>query len=496
MHGGYGAGFAVQISGIRRESSHVKYCIEIRRDGEHWKVNRRFRDLFQLHNLLRSKFGAELPALPTRRAYGLGKLFFGDQEEQFIAERQKELQKYLEAVLRLDPSLSHGALRLFLGLTALPAELSLEVPGAPETSWKTPKVDLRLLRTLLDQTLPAEKAHLVDAPLSVIELQEVAVPLLLAAGCTCCLALSAGSRQLRTAARQAMPQLRATAKVYVLSAWNSRPPSLSVFCPRSCSFEPVPLCPLGSYYAVASRRSDLYILTAGQDAASAGTAWRSSFHCWRALQQQWWQLPRRPGDDCTRFALATAGSAIYALGGSGRRGCVASCARFDSSWETLPPMPRPRCDAAAAARQGHVFLIGGTDKTGEASSAVDFFDIRGGQWRQGPPLLAARHSGAAVSFSEGLLLFGGSAVARGHLLADAVSPPDPEIRRHRWELLPAPARLRRHGCGAAQVAGKVYVFGGYEADMADVDVWDGETWETLRMPPALYGQCQATVAVS
>ena len=38
MHGGYGAGFAVQISGIRRESSHVKYCIEIRRDGEHWKV--------------------------------------------------------------------------------------------------------------------------------------------------------------------------------------------------------------------------------------------------------------------------------------------------------------------------------------------------------------------------------------------------------------------------------------------------------------------------
>ena len=52
----------------------------------------RYRDLFQLHQLLRPSFG-ELPQLPTRRAFGLGKWFFPEQNEEFIAERQKEFQR-------------------------------------------------------------------------------------------------------------------------------------------------------------------------------------------------------------------------------------------------------------------------------------------------------------------------------------------------------------------------------------------------------------------
>ena len=75
----------------------------------------------------------------------------------------------------------------------------------------------------------------------------------------------------------------------------------------------------------------------------------------------------------------------------------------------------------------------------------------------GPPLLSPRHSGTACSTSESVLLFGGSAVARGHLLADAVSPPLAECLSHRWAFwapLPAPPQLQRHGCAAVQLAGK------------------------------------------
>ena len=45
---------------------------------------------------------------------------------------------------------------------------------------------------------------------------------------------------------------------------------------------------------------------------------------------------------------------------------------------------------------------------------------------------------------------------------------------------------------------EVYVFGGYDADMAQIDRWDSETckWDSLELPEQLQGVCVATVAVS
>ena len=104
-------------------------------------ANTRYRDFLQLHHILRS---SAAPVLPGRRAYGLGRWIYGE-DAAFIAERQKELEKYLqvrrvglfealrsrlvdlEALIDMDPSLSHGALRLFLGLPALPSNMSLSI---------------------------------------------------------------------------------------------------------------------------------------------------------------------------------------------------------------------------------------------------------------------------------------------------------------------------------------------------------------------------------
>ncbi|CAK9073251.1 unnamed protein product [Durusdinium trenchii] len=518
---------------------------ELRFGEERWQVDRRFRDLFQLHQLLRSSSlfadgTGRFPGLPSRRAYGLGKWIFGKEDDRFIAERQREFQQYLDALICLDPTLSHGALRLFLGLPALPSSISLERAldfHIPEVSWKTPsKVDLRLLRSLVNRTISPEMREI---PLCVVELPGVSRQISQAVGFV-------GSRSFRAASRsvaqkhgqgsgedsngnsswpswpvavdltiqQTLPGLLWCSKIYVLSAWNGRPEALSIFCPSSSRFEKVPLLKhLDPYYAVASRAGNLYVLMSGEDPVKAGIEWRSSFHCWQPAHGQWRRLPSRPGEETTRFALTAAGSAVYALGGIGRRGCSAATDRFDlhrARWEALPPLASPRCDAAAVAKGSVVFLLGrmateelggGTDRLGEACADVESLDVWSKAWRTGPSLLGPRHSGTATSTSDCLVLFGGSAVARGHLLADAVSPPEPECLSHRWDFwaaLPAPPRLARHGCAAAAVAGKVYVFGGYEAEMAHVDRYDTEslTWDTVDLPSELQGVCVATAAVS
>lgn len=51
-----------------------------RKNPLRWSLSR-YRDLFQLHQLLRSPAFHELPPLPTRRAFGLGKWLFQQDEE-------------------------------------------------------------------------------------------------------------------------------------------------------------------------------------------------------------------------------------------------------------------------------------------------------------------------------------------------------------------------------------------------------------------------------
>ena len=501
----HSAMYAAEIVSIRQESTHVKYCIELTFSEQKWQVHRRYRDLFQLHQLLRSPAFHELPPLPTRRAFGLGKWLF-QQDEDFIAERQKEFQRYLDALLLMDPQLSHGALRLFLGLPVLPASITLEAAlhdvHLPEVSWKTPsKVDLRLIRINRKTG-----ARLADIPLSVVELAEVAQSISSSVGLVGTSHFRVASRTVARTIQKTLPGLLSSSRIYVLSAWKDRSEVLSLFNPSDGTFEKVPMGPVDPYYAVASRGGNLYILMSGEDPSSAGIQWHASFHCWQASVRKWRQLPPRPGDELTRFSLTATGSSIYALGGIGRKGCRASAHRFNLNqhsgrWETLPSLLAPRCDATAVARGSVVFLLGGSDESGEVCNDVESFEVWKNAWRRGPQLLGPRHGGTAASTSDSVVLFGGSAVARGHLLADAVSPPEPECLSHRWGFwapLPSPASLSRHGCAVAALPGKVFVFGGYEAEMAHIDRWDTEnlTWDTLELPLELQGVCFAAVAVS
>merc|ERR1712232_518799 len=104
-----------------------------------------------------------------------------------------------------------------------------------------------------------------------------------------------------------------------------------------------------------------------------------------------------------------------------------------------------------------------------------------------------------------LFVFGGSSVARGHLLAGAVLPPTPisfNLQDGVWTTLhSAPSSLSRQSCAAAAIAGHVYVFGGPAngcEGLSSVDRFDtrAQVWDVLDMPANLHGASVATVVAS
>lgn len=76
-------------------------------DGESWMIEKRYRELRELHEHLRLKHPDQLPQFP-------GKRLFGNTDPAFVAARQAGLQLYLEGVLRLDPEAQTPALSRFL----------------------------------------------------------------------------------------------------------------------------------------------------------------------------------------------------------------------------------------------------------------------------------------------------------------------------------------------------------------------------------------------
>lgn len=72
------------------------YTIEVHSpDGSSWDIQRRYREIRELHNSLWPLYGDLLPEMPARR-------FFGNQDPDFIMERQVTLERYINGVLQLE----------------------------------------------------------------------------------------------------------------------------------------------------------------------------------------------------------------------------------------------------------------------------------------------------------------------------------------------------------------------------------------------------------
>jgi len=89
--------FSVKFVGNNTTAEgHTVYHIKVTNpQGSSWTIFKRYREIRDLHDLLKFRHGDSLPAIP-------GKRIFGNQDPAFIASRQLGLQQYVEAVLRLD----------------------------------------------------------------------------------------------------------------------------------------------------------------------------------------------------------------------------------------------------------------------------------------------------------------------------------------------------------------------------------------------------------
>lgn len=60
-------------------------------------------------------------------------------------------------------------------------------------------------------------------------------------------------------------------------------------------------------------------------------------------------------------------------------------------WQTVAPLPQPRVDATAIARNGKIYLLGGTDRwlSGSVQNDVFIYDPQTDEWSLGPQLPAA-----------------------------------------------------------------------------------------------------------
>ncbi len=108
---------------------------------------------------------------------------------------------------------------------------------------------------------------------------------------------------------------------------------------------------------------------------------------------------------------------LYVLGGSAGRGLIAEAYDLGmGSWQSLPNLPRLTYAATAAAYQGKVWLIGGSNpSTGEVYAQVEAYDPSSESWSSMPSLPGPRTAGAAVVVDDTLYLVGGFTPGIGSL---------------------------------------------------------------------------------
>jgi N-acetylneuraminic acid mutarotase len=175
------------------------------------------------------------------------------------------------------------------------------------------------------------------------------------------------------------------------------------------------------------------------------------------------------------LAAASDGRYLYAVGGRNMSADKSSTAieRYDpadDSWTELNTMPEAAGGLSAAYAGGRVVAIGGEGTTA-ASDTVQAYDIRNERWSRLPALPRARHGVAVAGIGDAVYAIGG-ATSAGHLGSTkeaevldlsgkpAAAPGTPDLE---WRAL-AGAPSRRQYAASTELAGRLWLFGGIDAD--------------------------------
>ena len=170
---------------------------------------------------------------------------------------------------------------------------------------------------------------------------------------------------------------------------------------------------------------------------------------------------------------------LYALGGSGVDGCLASGEKYSPSynrWIPIASMHNPRRSCAAVVVGNRLFVLGGFDGSVYLRS-VESYDPDSDAWSHQLAMKHARSELAAVFFDKQLFVMGGMDSKSKHKSVERY-----DFLNKQWEMM-ASMTTARAGAGAILLGQDIYVCGGQGADgiLGSMEVYNAEEdlWETL-----------------
>lgn len=213
----------------------------------------------------------------------------------------------------------------------------------------------------------------------------------------------------------------------------------------------------------------VYVVGGTTDGQGAFTAAGFTFD---PLRRHWARLPPLLGDAASAprqwlgTSSAVAGSMLYAVGGNIPGYCTSDAQRYDPqrrAWARMAPLPVALCHAATVAADGRIYVLGGTNTSGDVFYTDLFvFDPAADRWRVLPSVLPyGVTSPAAAVVGNTIYLMGGnieSAICTRRVLAI-------DVATVKWRYVDSLPSAR---CGAAAVAlaGHIYLFGGHDVKPA------------------------------
>ena len=195
------------------------------------------------------------------------------------------------------------------------------------------------------------------------------------------------------------------------------------------------------------------------------------------------------------LGAATVSGKIYAIGGyNPTAGYLEVNEVYDpatNSWSTQKKMPVPRAYfAAAAASNGEIWAIGGTDGA-QVTGTVEIYSTAGNNWSAGPKLPGAREGLAAAVYLNHIYAIGGCCYLTDFLASTNGGP---------WGQLkpmPSPRAYLAAAAVAGGVSGKIYAIGGYDGHsvLDTVEVYDIHlnTWTAAAPMPTARRDLAAVV---
>ena len=260
-------------------------------------------------------------------------------------------------------------------------------------------------------------------------------------------------------------------KIYVIGGFEgdgSPSDAVEVYDPATDSWSEIAALPEPRHHAAATAVADHFLYVIGGFGTGFEDA-RATVYRYDPDAQTWEERAPMPtargGHAVTPAACPGLTSAcLYAIGGSDQaRQNVPEVEAYDdltNSWTAAAPLSTPRDHLAAqnGAANGKVYASGGRRNVdfGQNLNANEEYDPATNTWTAKSPLPTARSGIAAAEVGGRIYVFGGEG-SEGTFDENEAYDPATDT----WETL-EPMPTARHGLGAAVVVRTIYVIGGGE----------------------------------